>query len=211
MNVMRKSLDFSSSRLINQSNTRRIFKISSLYETSVPASSFCSLSKKTTTTRPVPNYGNLNNLCQQNFGFRQLHIKIEPSEVVRSIAVTEEVTIAKLGLNNKDEALKLSPDEAVTRINNEILNIFGVNSKADIGNMETKEILTKLDSVFKIRVDGQPHVDFPAWLLPLLELPDLKMLEVSRQAWIDRSPSKGWIVFKGYFDTLNRLKKEGDL
>ena len=42
-------------------------------------------------------------------------------------------------------------------------------------------------------------------------LPDLKMWEVSRQAWMDRSPSKGWIVFKGYFDTLNRLKKEGDI
>ena len=49
------------------------------------------------------------------------------------------------------------------------------------------------------------------WLLPMLELPDLKMWEVSRQAWMDRSPSKGWIVFKGYFDTLNRLKKEGDI
>ena len=52
---------------------------------------------------------------------------------------------------------------------------------------------------------------FQTWLLPMLELPDLKMWEVSRQAWMDRSPSKGWIVFKGYFDTLNRLKKEGDI
>ena len=52
---------------------------------------------------------------------------------------------------------------------------------------------------------------FQAWLLPMLELPDLKMWEVSRQAWMDRSPAKGWIVFKGYFDTLNRLKKEGDI
>ena len=45
----------------------------------------------------------------------------------------------------------------------------------------------------------------------MLELPDLKMWEVSRQAFMDRSPGKGWIVFKGYFDTLNRLKKEGDI
>ena len=96
-----------------------------------------------------------------SLGLRQLHIKIEPSEVLRSIAVTEDVTIAKLGFSNKDEALKLSPDEIVAKINAEILKIFGVNSKDDIGNMETKDILAKLDSVFKIRVDGQPHVDFP--------------------------------------------------
>ena len=50
-----------------------------------------------------------------------------------------------------------------------------------------------------------------AWLLPMLELPDLKMLEVSRKAWMDRSPAKGWIVFQGYFNKLNRLKKEGDI
>jgi len=211
MNVIRKSLDFSCSRLINQQcNTRRIYKISSLFETSKSTLSFSSLSKKTTTS-PISNHGYLEALYVQNMGSRQLHIKIEPSEVFRSIAVTERVTVAKLGFGNNDEVLKLSPDEVVANINAEILKIFGVNSKNDIGNMETKDILTKLDSVFKIRVDGQPHVDFPAWLLPMLELPDLKMWEVSRQAWMDRSPSKGWIVFKGYFDTLNRLKKEGDL
>ena len=94
-------------------------------------------------------------------GVRKLHIKIEPSEVVRSIAVTEDVTISKLGLNNKEEALKLSPDETVTIINNEILNIFRVSSKYEIAAMETKDILAKLDAVFKVRVDGQPHVDYP--------------------------------------------------
>ena len=94
-------------------------------------------------------------------GVRKLHIKIEPSEVVRSIAVTEDVTIAKLGLNSKEEALKLSPDETVTIINNEILNIFRVSSKDEIAAMETKDILAKLDAVFKVRVDGQPHVDYP--------------------------------------------------
>ena len=94
-------------------------------------------------------------------GVRKLHIKIEPSEVVRSIAVTEDVTIAKLGLISKEEALKLSPDETVTIINNEILNIFRVSSKDEIAAMETKDILAKLDAVFKVRVDGQPHVDYP--------------------------------------------------
>ena len=94
-------------------------------------------------------------------GVRKLHIKIEPSEVVRSIAVTEDVTIEKLGLNNKEEALKLSPDETVTIINNEILNIFRVSSKDEIAAMETKDILAKLDAVFKIRVDGKPNVDYP--------------------------------------------------
>ena len=94
-------------------------------------------------------------------GVRKLHIKIEPSEVVRSIAVTEDVTISKLGLNSKEEALKLSPDETVTIINNEILNIFRVSSKDEIAAMETKDILAKLDAVFKVRVDGQPHVDYP--------------------------------------------------
>ena len=103
-------------------------------------------------------------LILKNFlfiGVRKLHIKIEPSEVVRSIAVTEDVTISKLGLNNKEEALKLSPDETVTIINNEILNIFRVSSKYEIAAMETKDILDKLDAVFKVRVDGQPHVDYP--------------------------------------------------
>ena len=94
-------------------------------------------------------------------GVRKLHIKIEPSEVVRSIAVTEDVTISKLGLNSKEEALKLSPDETVTIINNEILNIFRVSSKDEIAAMETKDILAKLDAVFKVRVDGHPHVDYP--------------------------------------------------
>lgn len=103
-------------------------------------------------------------LILKNFlfiGVRKLHVKIEPSEVVRSIAVTDDVTIAKLGLNNKEEALKLSPDETVTIINNEILNIFRVSSKDEIAAMETKDILAKLDAVFKIRVDGKPHVDYP--------------------------------------------------
>ena len=103
-------------------------------------------------------------------GVRKLHIKIEPSEVVRSIAVTEDVTISKLGLNNKEEALKLSPDETVTIINNEILNIFRVSSKDEIAAMETKDILAKLDAVFKVRVDGQPHVDYPVSTYEILEI-----------------------------------------
>ena len=61
--------------------------------------------------------------------------------------------------------MKLSPDEAVKKINGEILKIFGVASKDDIGVMESKDILAKLDSVFKVRVDGQPHVDYPVSLL----------------------------------------------
>ena len=55
----------------------------------------------------------------------------------------------------------LSADDIVNQINGEILRIFGVNSKSDIAAMETKEILAKLDSVFKVREDNQPHVDFP--------------------------------------------------
>ena len=27
--------------------------------------------------------------------------------------------------------------------------------------METKDILAKLDAVFKVRIDGKPHVDYP--------------------------------------------------
>ena len=103
-------------------------------------------------------------------GVRKLHIKIEPSEVVRSIAVTENVTISKLGLNSKEEALKLSPDETVTIINNEILNIFRVSSKDEIAAMETKDILAKLDAVFKVRVDGQPHVDYPVSILLIRDM-----------------------------------------
>ena len=112
-------------------------------------------------------------LILKNFlfiGVRKLHIKIEPSEVVRSIAVTEDVTIAKLGLMSKEEALKLSPDETVTIINNEILNIFRVSSKDEIAAMETKDILAKLDAVFKVRVDGQPHVDYPVSILLIRDM-----------------------------------------
>ena len=70
MSVIRKILDCSCSRLINQQcNTKRIFKISSLFENSKPALSFCSLSKKTTpTTSPIPNHGNLDALYRQTFG-----------------------------------------------------------------------------------------------------------------------------------------------
>ena len=94
-------------------------------------------------------------------GVRNLHIKIEPSEVVRSIAVTEDVTLEKLGFATKEEALKLSPDEVVSKINSGILKIFNVTSKSEIGDLESKDILAKLDSVFRVRVDGQPHVDYP--------------------------------------------------
>jgi len=142
---------------------------------------------------------------------RYLHIKFDPADIARSITVTEEVTLQKLGFADKKEAASLSNDEVVKQINDKLIQIFGVKSKEEIGTMEGKDILAKLDSVFKVREDNQPHVDYPAWLLPMLELPDLKMWEVSRQAFMDRSPGKGWIVFKGYFDTLNRLKKEGDI
>ena len=42
-----------------------------------------------------------------------------------------------------------------------LLEIFGVKSKEEIRNIETKDILAKLDSVFKIREDNQPNVDYP--------------------------------------------------
>merc|ERR1712203_293469 len=208
MNGMRRSCV----GLVCQNNLRRVSKIRCIVETSVPVSSFHNLTFNKITSQKG-QFGIFDSAVPRlnNYGVRKLHIKIEPSEVVRSIAVTEDVTIEKLGLNNKEEALKLSPDETVTVINNEILNIFRVSSKDEIAAMETKDILAKLDAVFKVRVDGQPHVDYPAWLLPMLELPDLKMLEVSRKAWMDRSPAKGWIVFQGYFNKLNRLKKEGDI
>ena len=61
----------------------------------------------------------------------------------------------------------LSADDIVNQINGEILRIFGVNSKYDIAVMETKEILAKLDSVFKVREDNQPHVDFPVSVVNL--------------------------------------------
>merc|ERR1712037_1021840 len=199
MNGMRKSC----LGLVCLNNSRRVSKIRCTVETSVPASSFHSLTFNKITSQKG-QFGIFDSAVPRlnNYGVRKLHIKIEPSE---------DVTIEKLGLNNKEEALKLSPDETVTVINNEILNIFRVSSKDEIAAMETKDILAKLDAVFKVRVDGQPHVDYPAWLLPMLELPDLKMLEVSRKAWMDRSPAKGWIVFQGYFNKLNRLKKEGDI
>ena len=94
-------------------------------------------------------------------GLRKLHVKVEPAELVRLIAVTEDVSLQKLGFATKEEISKLSSDDIVNQINGEILRIFGVNSKSDIAAVETKEILAKLDSVFKVREDNQPHVDFP--------------------------------------------------
>ena len=67
----------------------------------------------------------------------------------------------KLGFANKEEALKLSPEEVVSKINSGILKIFNVTSKSEISALESKDILAKLDSVFRVRVDGQPHVDYP--------------------------------------------------
>lgn len=75
--------------------------------------------------------------------------------------MTEDVSLQKLGFATKEEISKLSSDDIVNQINGEILRIFAVNSKSDIAAVETKEILAKLDSVFKVREDNQPHVDFP--------------------------------------------------
>ena len=49
----------------------------------------------------------------------------------------------------------------VNKINAKLLEIFAVKSKEEIGKIETKEILAKLDSFFKIREDNQPNVDYP--------------------------------------------------
>ena len=92
---------------------------------------------------------------------RNLHIKVDPADVARSITVTEDVTLQKLGFENKNEAASLSNQDVVNRINAKLLEIFSVNSKEEIGNMECKEILAKLDHVFKIREDNQPNVDYP--------------------------------------------------
>ena len=43
-------------------------------------------------------------------------------------------------------------------MNAKLLEIFGVKSKEEIGYMESKEIIAKLDSVFKSREDNQPNV-----------------------------------------------------
>ena len=94
-------------------------------------------------------------------GIRTLHIKYDPAEIARSITVTEDVTLEKLGFANKNEAASLSNEEVVNKINAKLLEIFGVKSKEEIGGIDTKEILAKLDCVFKIREDNQPNVDYP--------------------------------------------------
>ena len=92
---------------------------------------------------------------------RYLHIKFNPAEIARSITVTEDITLQKLGFADKKEAANLSDEEVVKQINSKLLEIFGVNAKEDIATMESKDILAKLDSVFKVREDNQPHVDYP--------------------------------------------------
>jgi len=212
MNIIKKSVEISCTRILSKNNHGSILNISPTFFTPVSnvwfGNQFSTLEKGKIPSCFKTKNGNLPGTT---LGLRKLHVKVEPAELVRLIAVTEDVSLQKLGFATKEEISKLSSDDIVNQINGEILRIFAVNSKSDIAAVETKEILAKLDSVFKVREDNQPHVDFPTWLLPMLELPDLKMWEVSRQAWMDRSPSKGWIVFKGYFDTLNRLKKEGDI
>ena len=99
---------------------------------------------------------------------RSLHIKFDPADIARSITVTEDVTIQKLGFADKKEAAGLSNDEVVKQINDKLLQIFGVKSKEEIGNMESKDILAKLDSVFKVREDNQPHVDYPVSIPSML-------------------------------------------
>ena len=71
------------------------------------------------------------------------------------------MTLQKLGFADKNEAASLSNEDVVNQINKKLLEIFGVNSKEEISNIESKEILAKLDSVFKIREDNQPNVDYP--------------------------------------------------
>merc|ERR1712141_206677 len=212
MNAVKRSVEISCIRILSRNNPGRILKISPTFETSVLNLSFGNQHSTLPKGKTANDFTSKNGILPgTTFGLRKLHVKVEPAELVRLIAVTEDVSLQKLGFATKEEISKLSADDIVNQINGEILRIFGVNSKSDIAALETKEIPTKLDSVFKVREDNQPNVDFPTWLLPMLELPDLKMWEVSRQAWMDRSPPKGWIVFKGYFDTLNRLKKEGDV
>jgi len=215
MNILKTCVDISRKRIWNR-NVQN--KIPSLFDTNKINQSvdlktdrkkqFSTVAKTSNGKFPLTQVCQTLNEVSVN---RSLHIKFDPADIARSITVTEDVTLQKLGFADKKEAAGLSNDEVVKQINDKLIQIFGVKSKEEIGNMESKDILAKLDSVFKVREDNQPHVDYPAWLLPMLELPDLKMWEVSRQAWMDRSPAKGWIVFKGYFDTLNRLKKEGDI
>jgi len=129
---------------------------------------------------------------------RALHTKCDPAKIASNIKATEDVTLEKLGFANKNQFASLSNEEVVNLMNAKLLEIFGVKSKEEIGYMESKEIIAKLDSVFKTREDKQPNVanltECPAWLLLMLELPDEKMYAVSHKAWMDSLPSKRWII-----------------
>ena len=94
-------------------------------------------------------------------GSRALHIKYDPAKIAKSIQVTEDVTLKKLGFANKNQFASLSNEEVVNQMNAKLLEIFGVKSKEEIGYMESKEIIAKLDSVFKTREDNQPNVAYP--------------------------------------------------
>ena len=91
-------------------------------------------------------------------GRRALHTKYDPAKIASNIKVTEDVTLKKLGFANKNEIASLSNEEVVNLMNAKLLEIFGVKSKEEIGYMESKEIIAKLDSVFKSREDNQPNV-----------------------------------------------------
>ena len=156
MNFVKRSVEISFMRILSRNNPGRILKISPTFEISVL--NFSTLAQGKTANGFTTKNGILPGTT---FGLRKLHVKVEPAELVRLIAVTEDVSLQKLGFAAKEDISKLSADDIVNQINGEILRIFGVNSKSDIAAMETKEILTKLDSVFKVREDNQPNVDFP--------------------------------------------------
>ena len=162
MNFVKRSVEISFIRILSRNNPGRILKISPTFETSVLNLSFGTQFSTLAIGKTANGFTTKNGILPgTTFGLRKLHVKVEPAELVRLIAITEDVSLQKLGFATKEEISKLSADDIVNQINGEILRIFGVNSKSDIAAMETKEILTKLDSVFKVREDNQPNVDFP--------------------------------------------------
>ena len=104
------------------------------------------------------DYSCQRSLYQIFVGSRALHTKYDPAKIAKSIQVTEDVTLKKLGFANKNEIASLSNEEVVNLMNAKLLEIFGVKSKEEIGYMESKEIIAKLDSVFKTQEDNQPNV-----------------------------------------------------
>ena len=108
MNAVKRSVEISCIRILSRNNPGRILKISPTFVTSVSNVSFGNQFSTLVKGKTANGFTTKNGILPgTTFGLRKLHVKVEPAELVRLMAVTEDVSLQKLGFSTKEEISKL--------------------------------------------------------------------------------------------------------